>query len=147
MVNRLVFGALQVSLLLGGSACSRSPGKPTLQQMQQPVGDYLLGYKKTSCDGEVRLQSVEVKRIGEFDKNLGGFPVFADFAVTCDARPSGIMTVSSTFEANDGATTTAAVCYARPAGGAHSCFMPEIVRRAEQQMKRQMDEAMGKLVK
>ena len=141
-MERRVLGGMQILLMLALSACDGSPAKPTTQQMQQPVGDYLVDYKKASCDGDVRLQGVDVKRIGKFDKVLGGFPVFADFSVTCDARPGGIVTISSTFEAKDGATTGAAVCYARPSGGAYSCVMPDVLRSAEKQIQQQMNEAM-----
>jgi hypothetical protein len=127
--------------LLGLSACK--PAAPKAAELRDPVAAYLLAYKKRSCAGEVSLERLEIRRVGAWEKSAGGgFPVYADFAVTCrEAR------LTSTFTSADGAQTGAATCWANRRGSAWNCAMPAVFAEAEAEMKRQLDEAMRKLPK
>ena len=129
------------------SGCG-GPSKPTPQQMNRAVGDFLVNNNGSSCDGNVSLNNVEVKRIGGYEKQLGGFPVYADYSVTCEGRVGATnIPLTTTSVASDGATTQAAVCYARAAADGHECFMPEVLKNATRQMTQQVEEMMRKLPK
>ena len=137
--GKLAGAALAVVLALCG--CTKST--PGGQEVTPAVEQYLLAYKKRSCDGPVALDRLVVRRVGAWTKEQGGgFPVYADFAVTCQDPK-----LTSTFEASDGATTTAAVCWARKAGSAWECTQPAFAAEAERQIKQQLDEMAKSLPK
>ena len=138
---KLLSCAAAALLLSGLAACSKTP--PRIAELADPVGRYLTAYKKSSCHGEVTLDKLEVRRVGAWSsEGEGGFPVFADFAVTCH-EPA----LSSTFDADDGATTTAATCMAKKVGKAWECSLPVFAVAAEKEMQRQVEEMTKKLPK
>jgi hypothetical protein len=117
----------------GLGACGKAT--PKVSDMQEPVTAYLIAYKKSTCSGQVTLDKLEIKNVGAYQENFGGFPVYANFAVTC--RDGG---VKSTFKSSDADTMRVATCSARKVAGAWECIMPAFFAEGERELKRKMEE-------
>lgn len=139
----LTFIVLSTGSLL---ACGKAAPKPG--QVRSAVERYLVDHQGKLCKGSVTLDKLDVVRIAPLQKlgNDAGYPVFANFLVTCHDGISQF-----TYSADDGATTDAAVCWASQSSGTWTCAMPgmfaALTDQANKQMKaasRKMDEALKK---
>lgn len=97
------------------AGCSRA--KPSEAQAQKALESYLLDHEKAHCQGEVSLDHVSVTRVDAYDKQGGGFPVYANFAVKCQEGAN-----STTW--NGDAFPDAMAAEVKQASGGWVAFMP-----------------------
>ena len=90
-------------------------------------------------NGKVEVERLNVTRVGEFDKQWGGWPVYATFAVTCFDGGN-----RSTWESNDPSDKVMTSLVRKNALGDYECFMPDMFRDAQEQLKKQMENMMKK---
>jgi hypothetical protein len=88
--SRLLFAFLPVVvffLIIGvwlipmpGSLISRGE-RPAIDEIRKPVSDYLIS--KLSCDQPAQLEMLDIESVGGFEREMGGYPVYAAFSVAC----------------------------------------------------------------
>jgi hypothetical protein len=135
MINRTTI----LCLLLGAFVGCSSDTKPTTDEVEPALKAYLLAEKARTCGGTVAVERLSVTDVGDFDKRWGGWPVYATFSVTCYDGGN-----RSTWNSNDPSSKVMASIVRRNAVGDYECFLPDMFRAAEEQMKRQMENMMKK---
>jgi hypothetical protein len=83
-------------MLLSAFVGCSSDTKPTTDEVEPALKVYLLAEKGRTCKGKVEVARLTVTDVGDFDKQYGGWPVYATFSVTCYEGGN-----SSTWESND----------------------------------------------
>lgn len=122
--------ALCLTTMIG---CSEDR-KPTAAEVEPALKVYLIGEKARTCAGKVTVDRLSITSVGEYDDNLGGWPVYATFGVTCVEGSS-----FSTWSNDDPSNKTMASVVRKKLSGEYECFMPELFRQKESQLGRQMD--------
>ena len=135
MINRKSILCLLLAAFVG---CS-SDTKPTTDEVEPSLKAYLLAEKASTCAGTVVVERLSVTDVGDFDKRWGGWPVYATFSVTCYDEGN-----RSTWNSNDPSSKVMASLVRRNAIGDYECFLPDMFRAADEQMKRQMEKMMKK---
>jgi hypothetical protein len=131
------------SLVLGLSllafvGCSGDE-KPTAEEVEPALKAYLIAQKGKTCIGTVTLNRMSIQRIGDFDKQFGGWPVYATFSVTCKEGSN-----STTWNSDDPSSKAMASLARKTASGDIECSMPAMFQNAEEQLKQQLEEAFKK---
>ncbi len=72
-----------LAAVIAAASSGCAPSKPSEYQAQRALESYLVNHEKAHCQGDVSLDHVAVTRVDAYDKQGGGFPVFANFAVKC----------------------------------------------------------------
>ena len=106
------------------SGCSDiASSKPSTEDTKAALSEFL----RTDFTGksDVSLDGLENIRVGDFQPELGGWPVYADFSISY--QENGINMTQH------GAAGTAAA-YAKIEGGATVCFTPELLKQLVEQM-------------
>ncbi|MCX6144090.1 MAG: hypothetical protein NTZ35_12825 [Ignavibacteriales bacterium] len=135
MINRITIVCM---LLVAFAACS-SDTKPTMDEVEPALKTYLLAEKARTCNGKVEVERLTVTGVGEFDKQWGGWPVYATFAVTCFDGGN-----RTTWESNDPSEKVMTSLVRKNAAGDYECFIPDMFRDAQEQMKKQLENMMKK---
>jgi len=134
LVRRLVLGLS----LLAFAGCSGDE-KPTAEKVEPALKAYLIAQKAKTCNGTVTLDRMSIQKIGDFDKQFGGWPVYATFSVTCKEGSN-----STTWHSDDASSEAMASLARKTASGDIECFMPAMFQNAEEQLKKQLEEAFKK---
>jgi hypothetical protein len=129
MLNRLIIA----TMLLGGFIGCSDDTKPTPDEVAPALKSYLLAEKAKICNGRVEVERMSVTSVGDFDERWGGWPVYATFAVTC--YDGGNRT---TWNSDNPTEKVMASVVRKNAAGEYECFLPEMFRVAEDQMRKQM---------
>jgi hypothetical protein len=135
MINRITIVCM---LLVVFAACSDDT-KPTTDEVEPALKTYLLAEKARTCNGKVEVERLNVVGVGDFDKQWGGWPVYATFAVTCFEGGN-----RSTWESNDPSDKVMTSLVRKNVAGDYECFMPDMFRDAQEQLKKQMENMMKK---
>ena len=77
--------AIVVSIVVVITGCARSFAMPSAEELQDPIERYLVNQQ--ACSGTVKVERLRIDRVGDYDRELGGWPVYAVFEVSC--RQSG----------------------------------------------------------
>jgi hypothetical protein len=135
MINRMTIFVL----LLGAYAGCSNDTKPTTDEVEPALKVYLLSEKANACNGRVEIERLSVIEVGDFDKRWEGWPVFATFSVTCYDGGNRI-----TWNSNDPSEKVMTSLVRKNAAGDYECFLPNMFRTAQEQVKRQMENLMKK---
>ena len=128
---------LLLCLCACGDGSSTTP--PSEAEAKSALASYVVAQQQSGCRGSVTLDRLSVTRVGSYERNVGGYPVFAAFSITCRHG-------NTTETMNINGSTAAATAYMRKSSfGAWEAYTPEILRQGQAQMDRQMDEMMKKL--
>jgi hypothetical protein len=120
----LAFGLL----IVGG--CSEDD-KPSVEQVEPALKTYLVLEKAKTCGGTVAVDWVSIHKIGDYESNLVGYPVYATFGVTCSE--------GSPWVSNDTSTANFTTVVRKKMSGEFECFMPEHFQQRRNAMERQTD--------
>lgn len=104
--------------LLAFAGCSGDE-RPTAEEVEPALKTYLIAHKAKTCNGTVTLDRMSIQRIGDFDKQLGGWPVYATFSVTCKEGSN-----STTWNSDDPSSKAMASLARKTVSGDIECFMP-----------------------
>jgi hypothetical protein len=135
---------ISISLLIAGlcaglTACSDNNPTPTVEQINEPLREFLIQKKAETCQGTVEVRELQNIQVQPWNNQLKAWPVSAEFAVTCVKTSGG----STTWRSSGG---KAAACYAMKEGNSYSCSLPGIVgemeRRAHDEIKKAMEKAL-----
>jgi hypothetical protein len=134
-----VFTGIMV-LTLSGCQKEESGPKPTTAEVEPALKAYLTAKEATSGSGTVTIDQLSVTSVGDFSKEMGGWPVYTSaFQVT---RHQGVTTITEQHPAN----ANAAEAFARKtANGTIECFMPEVFQQAEKDMNGAMQKALDNI--
>jgi hypothetical protein len=135
MTNRTVILCLLLAVFGG---CTGDT-KPSTDEVEPALKAYLIAAKAKTCSSRVDVERLAVTDVGDFDKRWGGWPVYATFSVTCYVGGN-----RSTWNSNDPSDKVVASVVRRNAAGEYECFLPDMFREAEEQMKKQMENIMKK---
>jgi hypothetical protein len=135
MIDRITIACV---LLVAFAACSDDT-KPTTDEVEPALKTYLLAEKAKTCNGRVEVERLTVTEVGDFDKRLGGWPVYATFSVTCVEGGNRTSWVS-----NDPSDKVMTALVRKNAAGDCECFIPDMFRDAQEQLKKQMENMMKK---
>jgi hypothetical protein len=135
MTNRTVILCLLLAVFGG---CTGDT-KPSTDEVEPALKAYLIAAKAKTCSSRVDVERLAVTDVGDFDKRWGGWPVYATFSVTCYEGGN-----RSTWNSNDPSDKVVASVVRRNAAGEYECFLPDMFREAEEQMKKQMENIMKK---
>lgn len=138
---RCALEMLCVGLLLSLCGCGdgTSTQAPSAAEAKSALASYLVAEHQSRCQGRVTLDHLSVTRVGGFESNMGGYPIFAAYSTTCRHGASS-ETVNGMGQAD-----AAAAYMRRPARGGWEAYMPDIFRRAQLQLDRQIQDALEKL--
>jgi hypothetical protein len=126
-------------LLLAVFGGCTSDTKPSTDEVEPALKAYLIAAKAKTCSGRVEVDRLAVTEVGEFDKRWEGWPVYATFSVTCYEGGN-----RSTWNSNDPSDKVMASLVRRNTTGDYECFLPDMFREAEEQLKKQMENMMKK---
>ena len=119
-------------------------GKPSVKDVEPVLRNFLISLHQKDCPDGLSAQALAIRKIGDYDGTLGGWPVYADYEVRCD---SGIRHITLDQPKNLDAVTA----YVRRNGaGALECFVPEIFGQAMDGLKKAMNkmaDSLGRYVK
>jgi hypothetical protein len=135
MINRFVIAYVLLGVFVG---CS-SDTKPTTDEVEPALTTYLLAEKARTCNGKVEVERLTVTRVGDFDKQWGGWPVYATFSITCYAGGN-----RTTWNSNDPSDKAMTSLVRKNAAGDYECFIPDMFRAAHEQMNKQLENMMKK---
>jgi hypothetical protein len=135
MIYRMVILSLFMWTFIG---CSDDT-KPTPDEVQPALKSYLLAEKAKTCNGRVEVERLTVTSVGEFDKRWGGYPVYATFSVTCFDGGN-----RTTWNSNDPSEKVMASLVRKNSAGDYECFLPDMFRDAQDQLKKQMENMLKK---
>jgi hypothetical protein len=99
--------------------------KPSIEEVKGPVETYLKNQKK--CSGRVTVDKLIIQKIGDYDDDLDGWPVYAIFAVTCQ-EPN----LKETWRGDEKSEAMTAVV--RKKIGGYEAFMPKIFEEGFQKL-------------
>ena len=120
---------LTVGLLVIGG-CSDDE-KPSIDQVEPALKTYLVMEKAKTCGGTVSVDRVSIYKIGDFQSELDGYPVYATFGVTCSE--------GSVWVSEDTSATNFTTVVRKKSSGEFECFMPEQFQQRRNAMERQTD--------
>jgi hypothetical protein len=126
-------------LLIGMFVGCSNDTKPTTDEVEPALKAYLLAEKARTCKGKVEVERLTVTDVGDFDKQWGGWPVFATFSVTCYEAGN-----RSTWESNDPKDKVMTALVRKNAVGEYECFIPDMFRAAQEQVKKELENMMKK---
>ena len=116
--NKTILFVLSIIvLLLSTQGCGGSGAKPSNEQVKKPIKTYLK--KQHKCSGDITVDKLIITKVGDYDKNFEGWPVYAIFDVNC--QEGGI----STTWKGDGSDKAMTAVIRRGLGG-YEAFMPKI---------------------
>jgi hypothetical protein len=122
-----------------GPKPSTAEVEPTLKTFliaQETAKEVLLGSGRV----KVEVDQLSVTRVGDFSKEMGGWPVYTSaFEVT---RHQGVTTVT---EKHPSSSTAAEAFARRAANGTIECFIPEVFQQAEKNMNNAMQKALDNI--
>ena len=130
-----------IVLILAG--CQKDGGgpKPSTTDVTPALSGYLASEEASSVPGSVTVDQLSVTSVGDFNKDMGGWPVFAaSYVVT---RHQGVTTVHTTWRPPD--SNTAVAFARRTANGGIECFTPEIFQKAQKDMNSAMQKALDNI--
>jgi hypothetical protein len=130
-----------IVLLLAGCQKNGGGSKPSITEVTPVLSAYLAAQEAASGAGGVTLDQLSVTSVGDFNKDMGGWPVFAgSYAVT---HHEGVTTTHLTWR-TPGSNTAAA--FARRTGnGAIECFTPEVFQKAQKDINSAMQKAIDNI--
>ncbi|MCK5083242.1 MAG: hypothetical protein KAR31_10080 [Candidatus Omnitrophica bacterium] len=87
-VDDLTRGVRKVVIIIllaaiGVFVYSQRHGKPAVRAVESAVRDYLVGEDGKECSVRATVKRLKITRIGDFNRELKGWPVYSDFKVTC----------------------------------------------------------------
>jgi hypothetical protein len=135
----LAMSCVALVLCLAGCGDGTQGTPPSEAEAKSALTSFLVAEQQAHCRGSVTLNHLSVTRIGRYEGNMGGYPVFAAFSTTCRHGGSS-ETVNGT-----GQTNAAAAYMRKSSSGAWEAYMPEIFRQAQMRADRQMEEMLKKL--
>jgi hypothetical protein len=135
MMYRMIILSLFLWTFIG---CS-DDAKPTPDEVRPALKSYLLAEKAKTCNGRVEVERLTVTSVEEFDKRWGGYPVYATFAVTCFDGGN-----RTTWNSNDPSQKVMASLVRKNSAGDYECFLPDMFRDAQDQLKKQMENMLKK---
>jgi len=109
--------AIVVSIVVVITGCARSFAMPSAEELQDPIERYLVNQQ--ACSGTVKVERLRIDRVGDYDRALGGWPVYAVFEVSC--RQSGY---TETWTGGDSDEVITAMVRKAPEG--YVAFMPRV---------------------
>jgi hypothetical protein len=127
-----------IVFLIAGDGCAGDT-KPTRDEVEPALKAYLLAEKAKNCGGHVTVENLKVTNVGDFEKRFGGWPVYATFAATCIDGEN-----KSTWNSNDPSEKVMTCVCRKNSADEYECFMPDMFRAAEEQLKKQLENIMKK---
>ena len=127
-------------LCLCGCGDPTSATPPSETEAKSALASYLVAGSQKHCQGSTTLDRLSGTRVGNYEKSMGGYPIFlAAFTITCRHG-------NSTETINGLGSAKAATAYLRKTSfGAWEAYTPEVFRQAQAQVNQQMDEMLKKL--
>ena len=124
------------------AACGDSGGgkPPSVDDVTPAIRAYLVAEHQRDCLGSLRLDTLTVTEVGGYEKSMGGYPVYARFATTCQQGRN-----SSTFNGLDPKSRAAAGYVRKTAGGSWEGYMPEVFRQGQLRAKQQLEQLMSRM--
>jgi hypothetical protein len=115
----------------------RHGSAPSAQDVEPVLRAYLASPDAIDCAGTVTIDRLDGIRVGEYSKELGGWPVYAQHSETCHA--GGQETTSNGFQ--DPQREVAAAMVRRSAGGSVEAFVPAILQQGKREMQQSLQKA------
>jgi hypothetical protein len=135
------FSVLMGIIVLGLSGCQNDGAgpKPSTTEVEPALKTYLTAKEASSGSSSVTINQLSVTGVGDFSKDMGGWPVYAaSFVVT---HHQGVTTITETWHPSDSNKNVAVAFARRTANGTIECFMPEFFQKAEKDMNSAMQKA------
>jgi hypothetical protein len=144
-IKYFVFMGIMI-LTLSGCQKDEAGPKPSTAEVEPALKTFLTAQEAAkenslgSGSVKVEVDQLSVTSVGDFSKEMGGWPVYTSaFEVT---RHQGVSTVTEKHPSN----STAAEAFARrTATGTIECFMPEVFQQAEKNMNSAMQKALDNI--
>ena len=111
------------------SGCSNT-ASPTAETVEAPLTQFWRA--EYSGKSGVEIDGPKNIRVGQYVPELGGWPVFADYAISYQDNGINITERSS---------KDTAAAYAKIVGGATVCFTPDLFKKLEKEMEAGLDKA------
>lgn len=129
-----ISGLAVLSFVTLFSACSDTASKPSTEDTKAALSKFL----RTDFAGksDVSLDGPENVRVGDFQPQLGGWPVYADYSISY--QENGITMTQH-------GSTDVAAAYAKVEGGAAVCFTPDFLKELGEQMDKDIADAFSGL--
>ncbi len=133
--------ALGLGMLAVLHGCGEPAGgpPPAAADVKPALETYLIAHQRQYCSSSVTLDRLAVTRVGGFDRSMGGWPVYAEFAATCH-KPGNTVTWH-----DSGKSNVSAAFVRKSRFGAWEAYQPEILRQGEAMMNQQMGEMLKKM--
>lgn len=136
----LLWPALAFCLVACGESAGAPP--PSANDVTPAIRAYLTTEHQRDCHGSLRLDTLTVTEVGRYEKGMGGYPVYARFATTCQQGRNSL-----TFNGLDPKSKAAAAYVRKTAGGAWEGYMPEVFRQGQLLAKQQLEALMKTMPK
>ena len=138
---RKLMVAVAVGAALFGIWHWRSTSPPSATQVEPLLKDYLLSGGSGDCSGAVTLEELDNVSVGEFSKQFGGWPVYANHRETCRQGHS-----SMTYDGSkDVERHVAAVFVRRTTTGRLEAYVPSFFADAQRQMDQTLQKALDNI--
>jgi hypothetical protein len=103
---------------------NRSSGKPSLVEVDGALRIFLVNDR---CEGQGTVNSISGLRLGEYDKQLGGWPVYSLYEASCNSVGSSGVKYTTEYKSGP-EQAKVPVAYARKSGGKTQVFIPDIFK-------------------
>ena len=119
--------------------------KPSIAEVEPALKAYL--ETEASGSGSATVSQLSVTRVGDFVKEIGGWPVYGSYTMTTEqySQIQGAPAVTTASQSVDPNDNSAIGFVRRTATGAVECFMPELFQNAEKEMNSAMQKAVDNI--
>jgi hypothetical protein len=145
MTKFFIFMGIMVMALTGCQKSGVGP-KPSTAEVEPALKTFLIATESAkevslgSGGVKVEVDQLSVTSVGDFSKEMGGWPVYTSaFVVT---RHQGVTTVK---EKHLASSTAAEAFVRRTANGTIECFMPEVFQQGEKDTNTAMQKALDNI--
>ena len=127
----------------------RSHSAPSSSEVESALRAYLSSPEAQNCSGTMTLDRLDDVRVGAYQEQFGGWPVYAAHRETCRGETHSSGYSSRTVQAYDGsrdAERNVAVAFARRSmSGGVELFVPGLFGAGERQMRETIQKSLEKV--
>ncbi|HEX4647186.1 MAG TPA: hypothetical protein VH111_00020 [Steroidobacteraceae bacterium] len=127
----------------------RSHSAPSSSDVESALRAYLSSPEAQNCSGTMTLDQLDDVRVGAYQEQFGGWPVYAAHRETCrgEQHSSGYSSrVAQTYDGSRDAERNVAVAFARRSmGGGVELFVPGLFGEGERQMRETIQKSLEKV--
>jgi hypothetical protein len=113
---------------------------PSAREVEPPFRAFLLSPESNLCSGTNTLDDLQSVKVGDYSKEFGGWPIYAEYSLTCH---NGVTTTKFDGHGGEGKITAAFV--RRGSSGGLEVFVPEIFQNATREMQQALQSGLNNI--